>query len=238
MPADTKISEQGDAALRVSFTQGSANERWMRVRQLTVLLEKMQLPAITGIAPTYDSALIEFDDLRIESEVLQALLRYLATDLCPDATFGGEPRRFHIPVRYGGENGPDLSSVARLFQETSDEVIERHTADSLLIRCLGAPAASPLMDGINNDVAVPRRKDPRVRISAGSIAVAGKQSIIYSVSAPAGWQLLGRTPVVLVSTQDDDAVCAYRPGDFMSFFPISDAEWVTYEGMTMDNFRV
>lgn len=238
MQGGVQITSQGDAAVRVRFTEGDAEERWDGVRRLVSRLEELQLPAISGVAATYDSALVEFDCLSVRLEDLESLLRHAVTRQSPAAaTGGGEPRRFSVPVRYGGELGPDLGLVAHHFGESEDDLVALHSANWYLVRCFGAPAASPMMDGLRDGVSVPRRSDPRVRVPEGSVAVAGVQSLIYSVSAPAGWQLIGRTPAVLVSTRHEP-VCAYRPGDFVSYFPINDSEWAKYEGLTMEDFRV
>ncbi|OEU94832.1 5-oxoprolinase subunit B family protein [Streptomyces oceani] len=233
-----QITSQGDAAVRVRFTGGGTEERWQDVRRLVSRLEELRLPAISGVAATYDSALVEFDSLSVRLEDLESLLRYaLARDTRTAATADREPRRFRVPVRYGGEPGPDLGMVADHFGETEEDLIALHSARWYLVRCFGAPAASPMMDGLRDGVSVPRRGDPRVRVPEGSVAVAGVQSLIYSVPAPAGWRLIGRTPAVLVSTRHDE-VCAYRPGDLLSYFPIGDGDWASYEGLTMEDFRV
>ncbi len=238
MHGGVEITSQGDAAVRVRFTEGDSEERWNGVRRLVACLQELRLPAISGVAATYDSALVEFDSLSIRLEDLESVLEYAVTrDGRTAATTDGEPRRFSVPVRYGGELGPDLGLVAQHFGESEDDLIGLHSANWYLVRCFGAPAASPMMDGLRDGVSVPRRSDPRVRVPEGSVAVAGVQSLIYSVSAPAGWQLIGRTPARLVSTRHDP-VCAYRPGDFVSYFPINDGEWAKYEGLSMEDFRV
>lgn len=247
MEGGVHISSQGDAALRVRFTADDAEERWHGVRRLVSRLDELRLPAISGVAATYDSALVEFDCLGISPEDLRSLLHYVSTraaavNSLPSMPSSGvpageEPRYFRVPVRYGGDRGPDLALVAELFGESEDDLIARHSADWYLVRCFGAPAASPMMDGLGREVSVPRRSDPRVRVPGGSVALAGVQSLIYSVNAPGGWQLIGHTPVELVSAHSDE-VCAYRPGDYVGYFPITDAEWDRYEGSPMEEFRV
>jgi allophanate hydrolase subunit 1 len=76
---------------------------------------------------------------------------------------------------------------------------------------------------------VPRMRSPRTRIPPGSVAVSGRQSMIYPVPSPGGWRLLGRTPVTLFDLADPDLV-TYRPGDRVRFVPIEADDWDDHTG--------
>ncbi|MGB6007347.1 5-oxoprolinase/urea amidolyase family protein [Castellaniella sp.] len=101
-------------------------------------------------------------------------------------------RRVEIPVRYAGE---DLEAVADLLGLTRAELIERHTGSDYLAAFAGfAPGFVYLAGGDPCFHGVPRRGAPRVRVPAGSVAVAGDFSAVYPSDSPGGWQLLGETP--------------------------------------------
>jgi allophanate hydrolase subunit 1 len=71
---------------------------------------------------------------------------------------------------------------------------------------------------------------PRVAVPAGSIGLSGRQSIIYPVSSPGGWRLVGRTPLrVLDPTGDPDRLVAYRAGDRLQLVPIDGARFAELE---------
>ena len=40
---------------------------------------------------------------------------------------------------------------------------------------------------------VPRRDNPRTRVPAGAVAIAGEFASVYPRESPGGWQLIGRT---------------------------------------------
>jgi biotin-dependent carboxylase-like uncharacterized protein len=104
----------------------------------------------------------------------------------------GAGRRVEIPVRYAGE---DLEEVAGLLGLTRAELIERHTGTDYLAAFAGfAPGFVYLAGGDPCFHGVPRRAAPRVRVPAGSVAVAGDFSAVYPSDSPGGWQLLGATP--------------------------------------------
>ncbi|MCJ8150051.1 5-oxoprolinase subunit B/C family protein [Shinella sedimenti] len=105
-----------------------------------------------------------------------------------------EPSRHlvEIPVRYDGE---DLSDVAELTGLSVAEVIRRHTDSTFTVAFCGfAPGFGYLVGG-DPALHVPRRKSPRTRVPAGSVAIAGAFSGVYPQESPGGWQIIGTTPV-------------------------------------------
>lgn len=231
------ISPQGEAALRVQFTDPDRVQRWRAVQQLRTRLRALALPSLQGVAATYDSALVEFDPLGLSGPDLSAILdREAKAALTDPAERTDGSRHFRIPACYELEHGPDLPLVAETFGTGIDDIRQRHAQHPHLVWSYGAPAAAPLMDGLGGDTSVPRRTNPRTRVPQGSLALAGRQSIIYTVPAPGGWQLIGRTPVRLVRARDD--VCAYRAGDYISYFPITSREWERYAGRDLEEFGV
>ena len=65
---------------------------------------------------------------------------------------------------------------------------------------------------------LPRRRVPRTHVPAGSVALAGDQTGIYSLPSPGGWHLIGRTSVRMF-LPDSDPPCLLRTGDRVKFFP-------------------
>ena len=103
-------------------------------------------------------------------------------------------RRIEIPVVY---DGADLEEVAQLVQLSPEEVVERHVAAEYVVAFIGfAPGFAYLIGG-DERLEVPRRRRPRVRVPAGSVAIGGPYSGVYPRDTPGGWQLLGRTSVSL-----------------------------------------
>lgn len=105
-----------------------------------------------------------------------------------------EPSRHlvEIPVHYDGE---DLADVAELTGLSVAEVIRRHTGSEFTVAFCGfAPGFGYLVGG-DPALHVPRRKSPRTRVPAGSVAIAGAFSGVYPQESPGGWQIIGKTPV-------------------------------------------
>lgn len=105
-----------------------------------------------------------------------------------------EPTELLVPVTY---DGPDLAEVARLTGLGEDEVVAAHTGMPWRVAFGGFAPGFAYLAGGDPRLRVPRRAQPRTRVPAGSVGLAGELSGIYPRASPGGWQLLGRTDLVL-----------------------------------------
>jgi KipI family sensor histidine kinase inhibitor len=107
---------------------------------------------------------------------------------------GARPDRgvLEVPVTYDGE---DLPEVARLTGLGEREVVEAHTASEWTVAFCGFAPGFGYLVGSDERLHVPRRTDPRVRVPAGAVALAGEFTGVYPRESPGGWQLIGRTSV-------------------------------------------
>ncbi|MEO3819708.1 5-oxoprolinase subunit PxpB [Plantactinospora sp. B24E8] len=113
-----------------------------------------------------------------------------------------------IPVRY---DGADVADVARLWQVPEEEVGRIHSTPEYRVAFCGFAPGFGYLTGLPEHYHLPRRPVPRTRVPAGSVAVAGGYAGIYPRDSPGGWQLLGRTDVVLFDP-DRDPVALLTPG--------------------------
>ena len=92
-------------------------------------MEQEPIAGVTETVPTYRSLLVHYDPCETDFDTLCGQLGELARTVRPQAS---TPRRWRIPVTYGGENGADLEEVAKTLRMTPDEVIE----EILLVQCM------------------------------------------------------------------------------------------------------
>ncbi|MNN54877.1 Kinase A inhibitor [compost metagenome] len=71
---------------------------------------------------------------------------------------------------------------------------------------------------------LPRRANPRIRVPAGSIAIATTMTAIYPLESPGGWHLIGATPVRLFDASKDRPAL-FQPGDQVRFEPVGAADF-------------
>ena len=77
----------------------------------------------------------------------------------------------------------------------------------------------PYLGGLDSRIHMPRRSEPRVRITAGSVGIANNQTGLYPLDSPGGWQIIGRTPI-RVFNKDDQPMTLYQAGDKIKFYAI------------------
>ncbi|HEX5266950.1 MAG TPA: 5-oxoprolinase/urea amidolyase family protein [Acidimicrobiales bacterium] len=134
-----------------------------------------------------------------------------------DADAGGSAdatgREIQIPVVY---DGPDLDEVAALTGLSVREVVSRHTRGVWTVGFLGFGPGFAYLSGGDPALAVSRRTEPRPAVPAGAVGLAAGMSAVYPSDMPGGWQLIGRTGVVLFDpTRDPPALLG--PGDRVRF---------------------
>ncbi|APO69819.1 allophanate hydrolase protein (plasmid) [Rhizobium gallicum] len=185
---------------------------------------------VTELVPAARTLLVCFNPLTTDRTALVDAIS--SVDLSNRSSRHGET--FEVPVIYDGE---DLDDVAALLGWTVEEVVRRHAEATYTVAFTGFAPGFAYMTCDDPGFDVPRRKSPRVRIPAGSVALGGKFGGIYPTDSPGGWQLLGRTPLKMWDTSRDRAALLAQ-GDRVRFrdmakgntVSLSDAPAVTSEG--------
>jgi KipI family sensor histidine kinase inhibitor len=228
-----QVADCGDSAVRVTAIGGDAEHRWRAVHHLADVLVDANVPGLYGVVPTYESVLVEFDAVFVDHHDVAKVVSRVADELRHGDLRAPESTTFRVPVVYGGDYGPDLDFVADFLQIDPSEVIRLHCERAIPIRCLGAPAGSPMMDGPAFGLPIPRLRSPRTTAPAGAVSVAGTQAVIAPAASPGGWQIIGRTPLTLLDLERDPFV-SYRPGDAIRFFPLEENQWADFAGRALE----
>lgn len=185
----------GDRSFLVELGGKISPEVNRRVQFLMRQIEQMRLPGVRELAPGYRSLLVIFDPLAIAA----AQLKERIAEIHLQQTAGSLPaaKLLTVPVFYGGEYGPDLEGVADHLHKSCEEVIRLHTETIYRVYMIGFTPGYPYLGELPASLAVPRRSTPRTRVPKGSVAIAQRQTGIYPVESPGGWQIIGWTPIEL-----------------------------------------
>lgn len=212
----------GESALTVQLGSTITESVADAVRAFASGLEAAGLTGIRELVPTYCTVMVHFDPAVWSFGALSQRLTALADGLA--VAGAGESDLVEIPVLYGGEAGPDLEFVASHNGLTPEEVIRRHAEPAYLVYMLGFTPGFPYLGGMDESIAAPRLKTPRVKIPAGSVGIAGSQTGVYPIDSPGGWQLIGRTPLRLFD-MDGENKFLLKAGQRVRFVPIDEAEY-------------
>jgi inhibitor of KinA len=195
-----------------------------QVHRLAKILMTEMPEHILEVVPTYRSLMVYFDPLGISRDDLQVQIADCLARVGTGTEGGDKTRVITIPVAYGGDFGPDLEYVASHNGITASEVIAIHTSVPYLVYMLGFTPGFPYLGGMSERIATPRLKTPRVRIPAGSVGIAGKQTGIYPIESPGGWQLIGRTPLTVFNPVGQSPFL-FAAGDYLQFAAIETEEF-------------
>jgi len=212
----------GDRGLLLEFGDEISQEINEKVRRMALTIQSEAIQGILETVPTYRSLLVLYDSLVLSVKELKEGLESMEEKL-HQSPFP-EPKLTRIPVVYGGSYGPDIEFVAEYHHTTPEEVIRLHCSRPYLIYLIGFMPGFPYMGELPEDLVTPRLKTPRLSVPTGSVAIAQKQTGIYPMESPGGWQILGRTPLKMFDPMK--APPAYlRMGDLVQFYPIREKEF-------------
>lgn len=176
-------------------------------------------PGLGRAVPAYASLLVPFDPGLIGAGEVERLLQDLApTALEVSPGTSTDSALVEIPVRYGGEDGPDLADVASRTGLTEAEVIDLHAGPTYHVFMLGFAPGFAYLGPLPEALRLPRRPDPRLRVAKGSVAIAAGQTAVYPHQTAGGWHLIGRTELALWDPGLPEPA-RVRPGDRVRFVP-------------------
>ncbi len=208
-----KIERLGERALLASETSPSSLERQQRIWSVARIARDWR--GVSEVVPAMNNLTIFFDDGADISNLENCVRDAWAAPL-GDSPHAG--RAFEIPVRYGGEDGPDLEEVAQHCNMTQSDVVAAHVAAEYTVYFLGFLPGFAYLGGLDRRLQTPRREEPRLAVPAGSVGIGGEQTGVYSVRAPGGWNIIGRTEVRMFDPSHERATLL-APGDRVRFVP-------------------
>ena len=182
---------------------------------------------VTEVEATYAALLARADELGATDVVPAArtvlldglrsfdAARQLIADLTPAPVTDARAQAsiVEVPVTY---DGPDLAEVAGQWQVSEDEVARIHQSIEFVVAFCGFAPGFAYCTGLPDDRHVRRRAEPRTRVPAGAVAVAGEFTSVYPTASPGGWQLIGTTTLP-VWRPEDERPALLEPGTRVRF---------------------
>lgn len=228
------ISPLGDAAVLISF--GNIIDESINKNVLSIFetIKNFSLPYVTDIVPAYSSLAVYYDvaDIYERKNSTESVFNFVSEEMnriikknkAPDLI---NSRKIKVPVCYSQKYALDIDEISLQKKLTREEIIHLHTSKKYRVYMIGFLPGFPYMGEVDERIAVSRKSAPRTMIEAGSVGIAGRQTGIYSLNSPGGWQIIGKTPMKIFDKQNDDPVL-FQPGDEVEFFSITEDEFTNY----------
>lgn len=223
----------GDSAITVDFGNKINPMVNNAVMKLFQELEADPFPGMREAVPAYSSLTVHYDlqlCIRLRPpgqttfEWMGELLHQRVKKL--DYEELNPSRELTIPVCYHPSFAPDLKTLAAEKKLSVEEVIHLHSSNPYRVYMLGFLPGFTYLGEVDEKLAMPRKMQP-VIVSPGSIGIAGRQTGVYSLNSPGGWNIIGRTPVKLFD-KDRDPLTLLKPGDSIKFVSITKDEFESY----------
>jgi KipI family sensor histidine kinase inhibitor len=233
---DFRILPAGDAAWLIELPERidpEVNERAIQIARTIENLSNLQPPTSNLRSPTsdlpvrdvvvgYRSVMVFIDPLDQRASGIDRRLHQIAES--PSDKTAAAGALVEVPVCYDGAYGPDLGDVAAFARCTIDDVIAMHLGREYRVFVVGFVPGFAYMANVDPRIAAPRRNSPRLKVPAGSVAVAAGQTGVYPAETPGGWSLIGRCPIRPYDP-DRGEPFLFRPGDRVRFRPITEDEY-------------
>jgi inhibitor of KinA len=214
-----------DTALLIQLGEAIDADVLARIATFSAALEKAALPGIVELVPAYASLAVHYEPEAVPRQRGESPAAALERAVSAALAGARRARRARgrvvdLPVRYGGEDGPDLPELAAHAELTEKQVIRMHSGAEYTVAMIGFAPGFPYLIGMPERLAMPRRDTPRIAVPAGSVGIAGRQTGIYTLETPGGWHIIGRTAVRLFDPAGAPPSLLHA-GDRVRFVPVT-----------------
>ena len=219
-----KIFPLGDGVLTIEFGNEISVELNDQVLRLAKFFAGNSFAGFEEIVPAYSSLTIFYDVWKVRKNFQEFSTAFEAVKSFAESAFKNsnklqskETRLIKIPVCFDKEFALDLDFVAASNNLTPEKVVEIFLDNTYRVFMLGFLPGFSYMGEVDERIAAPRKQTPRIKVPKGSVGIAGRQTGIYSLESPGGWQIIGQTNIELF-TPDGDEPTFLQAGDRVKFF--------------------
>ncbi len=203
----------GDSAVSIVFGAERSDDLLRRVHSAARFLEVTRISHVEDVVPAYLALTVFYDPRHASYEEISATLLAACERATHSSARAAQSREHRIQVRY---NGMDLEAVATSTGLSVEDVVARHSGRTYTVDLLGFVPGFAYLSELDASLQLPRRAQPRPRITAGSVAIAATQTAVYPLDTPGGWHIIGSTQTVMFDpARDPPALLA--PGDTVRF---------------------
>lgn len=183
------------------------------------------IPAYTTISIVYDVVKIRENHPSAVEWMIRETEKILAKPFT-DENFSA--RKITIPVCYDDAFALDRKALSVSHKIGWDEVVSIHSSRVYQVFMIGFLPGFAYMGMVDQRIAFPRLANPRAAVPAGSVGIAGEQTGIYPLDSPGGWNIIGRTPLLVFDIKNQNPGLL-QPHDKVTFLPIAKSEFDSFD---------
>ena len=220
----------GDSAIVIQWRNTIDRSINVQVNAVAKALRNHPFTGLIDLIPAYSSLTVYYDVMSVKKHLsagdsiinfVQQHVKDLMQHTSSDANDGR--KLVEIPICYDTQLSNDLEAMSMVTGLSVEEIISLHGELEYYVYMLGFLPGYAYMGEVDERIAF-ARKDKPIKVRAGAVGIAGRQTGIYPVDSPGGWQIVGYTPLKIFDAQAANP-CLISAGDWVKFIPIDIAEY-------------
>jgi len=222
-----KIFPLCENAVTIDFGNEISVELNEKVIRLADFIKKNPFRGFVELVPAYSSLTVFYDLIEVRkthgefSDSFSFVKKFIENALINSGNIKkSKPRLIEIPVNYSKKFAIDLEFVACNANLSEKEVVKIHTAQTYRVFMIGFLPAFAYLGEVDERIAAPRKLTPRLKIEKGSVGIAGKQTGIYPLESPGGWQIIGKTDLEMFQPEKKE-ISLLKTGDSVKFYDVN-----------------
>ncbi|MAE54942.1 MAG: 5-oxoprolinase subunit PxpB [Pseudomonadota bacterium] len=221
------INDASENSIIVYFGSETSDSISNQINAFCIHMKTNYQTYIIDLISSYASVLLIFDVPNISHSEIKRIVRASLAKLEESSKKSGvseEKQVITLPVLYGGENGPDLSTIAKNAGISEREVISIHESKPYLVYAIGFAPGFAYLGEVDPKIATPRLETPRQTVPKGAVAIADRQTAVYPAESPGGWNIIGICPIPMFNSLSPP------------YMPVSVGDTVKFESIDENQF--
>ena len=221
------INDASENSIIVYFGSETSDSISNQINAFCIHMKTNYQTYIIDLISSYASVLLIFDVPNISHSEIKRIVRASLAKLEKSSRKSGvseEKQVITLPVLYGGENGPDLSTIAKNAGISEREVISIHESKPYLVYAIGFAPGFAYLGEVDPKIASPRLETPRQMVPKGAVAIADRQTAVYPAESPGGWNIIGICPIPMFNSLSPP------------YMPVSVGDTVKFESIDENQF--
>ena len=221
------INDASENSIIIYFGSETSSSVSNKINAFCIYMKTNYQTYIIDLISSYASVLLVFDVPNISHSEIKRIVRASLAKLEKSSKKSGvseEKQVITLPVLYGGENGPDLSTIAKNAGISEREVISIHESKPYLVYAIGFAPGFAYLGEVDPKIATPRLETPRQTVPKGAVAIADRQTAVYPAESPGGWNIIGICPIPMFNSLSPP------------YMPVSVGDTVKFESIDENQF--